>query len=111
MAVLRKTTGGYIHWCPGCEEVHTISTEAPYTLHWSFNGDVDRPTFSPSVRIKGKKRRIENGIWKGEWERDEHGHPVDFCCHYILTDGQLQYCGDSTHPLSGQTVPLPELPD
>jgi hypothetical protein len=31
-------------------------------------------------------------------------------CHLFLTDGRLQYLGDCTHALAGQTVPLPELP-
>jgi hypothetical protein len=78
---------------------------------WSFNGDVDRPTFSPSVRITGKKIvRDELGEWTGEWVRDASGNTIDDCCHYFLTDGALQFCGDSLHHLAGQTVPLPELP-
>jgi len=30
-------------------------------------------------------------------------------CHYFLKGGMLQFLGDCTHTLAGQTVPLPEL--
>lgn len=98
--------GGHGHWCPGCGGLHVI----PGT--WTFNGDLNSPTFTPSVRITGKKTiKNERGEWTGEWVRDANGNPIDDCCHYILTAGQMQFCGDSTHALSGQTVPLPDLPD
>lgn len=103
-AFLRRAVSGHSHWCPGCGEMHLI----PDT--WTFNGNVDAPTFSPSVKITGKQRVIVNGEWTGEWVRDASGNAVDCCCHYILTAGRLQFCGDSTHALSGQTVDLPTLP-
>lgn len=28
-------------------------------------------------------------------------------CHYFLRNGQIQYLGDCTHAMRGQTVPLP----
>lgn len=103
---LRRAEGGYSHWCPGCGEVHLIPDR------WSFNGNVDRPTFSPSVRITGKLTvKDEHGEWTGEWVRDAAGNTVDDCCHYVLTDGVLNFAGDSLHSLSGKSVPLPELPE
>jgi hypothetical protein len=30
-------------------------------------------------------------------------------CHSFLVDGQIQFLGDCTHALAGQTVPLPEI--
>lgn len=86
---LRRADGGYLHWCPGCTEPHFIPVEEPHPngSRWTFNGDVDKPTFSPSVHYTKK------------------------ICHYWLRDGQLQFLSDSTHALRGQTVPLPELPE
>jgi hypothetical protein len=104
-AYLRRATNAYGHWCPGCGEMHLI----PDT--WSFNGNVHVPSFGPSVKITGKQIVKVNGQWTGEWVRDAAGNTVDSCCHYILTSGQLQFCGDCTHALSGQNVPLPPLPD
>lgn len=75
------------HWCPGCSMNHVIYTDArsqPNGHRWTFNGDTESPTFSPSINIVGQ-------------------------CHYFLKAGQLEYCSDSKHALAGQTVPLPDL--
>ena len=92
--VLRRGATFYSHWCPGCEEMHIIYVgNSPPHPNWSFDGNVDAPTFNPSVRI----------TYDG---RDEHT-----VCHYFLHAGQLQFCGDCTHALAGKTVPLPPLPN
>jgi hypothetical protein len=102
---LRKTSEGYAHWCPGCKEMHKLPDS------WSFNGNVDCPTFSPSFKHEGLKTvRDENGIWTGEWVLDAQGNGIPEVCHYILTDGVLNFCSDSDHELKGKSVPLPELP-
>jgi hypothetical protein len=31
-------------------------------------------------------------------------------CHSFITDGQIQFLGDCTHPMAGQTVPIPKWP-
>lgn len=101
--VLRRFEGGYAHWCPGCDQMHLITTDAGRGPQWSFDGNVDCPTFSPSVRV------TYNGPDAGQ-DRG-HGHAPSSCCHYFVTGGQIQFCPDSTHALAGQTVPVPELPD
>lgn len=103
-AKLRRTTRGYAHWCPGCEELHVIFDS------WTFDGNLDAPTFNPSVKITGKKVVVKDGRWTGEWVRDANGNPVDDCCHYFLHAGVLRFCGDSLHALAGKDVPLPDLP-
>lgn len=110
---LRRTEEGYLHWCPGCGEAHYIAVDEALEngARWTFNQSAERPTFNPSVRIRGVQRVIENGKWTGEWKKDAAGKPLDGCCHYFIRDGQIQYCGDCTHDLNGQTVPLPEFPD
>lgn len=70
---------------------------------WTFNENYERPTFSPSVLIS-----IDD-------DEDEHGNELPApvrrtLCHYFITDGQIVFCGDSQHHLSGQTVPLPDWP-
>jgi hypothetical protein len=104
-AYLRRAKGGYSHWCPGCGEMHLIPDS------WTFDGNVDKPTFTPSVKITGKQRIIVDGEWAGGWVRGPDGNAIDCCCHYNLTAGQLVMHGDSTHALKGQTVALPELPE
>lgn len=103
---LRRAEQGYTHWCPGCAQPHVIPDS------WTFDGNLESPTFSPSVKITGKKCVVDaHGEWTGEWVRDGAGNAVDNCCHYILTAGVLNFCGDSLHALAGQSVPLPELPE
>lgn len=83
---------GWEHWCPGCNERHAIPTSG--NDPWSFNGDVERPTFQPSVLHS--------------WEHGEKREPRR--CHYFITDGNILFCVDSTHALAGESVPLPEIP-
>lgn len=91
--VLRQVDGGYEHWCPACGGVHMIAVSEPFPngARWSFDGNLDKPTFRPSVRIR--------------W-----GQRLESCCHYWLKAGQIQFCKDCTHALAGETVPLPALP-
>jgi Tol biopolymer transport system component len=86
-------TIGYMFYCPGCNDPHPYYVKHipgnPLTV-WTFNGDMERPTFSPSLLVYPS----------GQYPR----------CHLFLTDGQIQFCGDSGHSLAGQTVPLPDWP-
>lgn len=78
---------------------------------WSFNGDLEAPTFMPSFKHVGWKLKTgPNGRWTGEWETDAQGNAIPTVCHYILTAGILNFCNDSTHPLACKSVPLPALP-
>lgn len=101
---LRRVEGRYVHWCPGCEEMHQLPDS------WTFDGNLEQPTFSPSLKHSGLRKVMVDGEWAGGWVRDVSGNPVPYVCHYILTAGQLHFCGDSTHALAGQTVPMPDLP-
>lgn len=101
---LRKATDGHAHWCPGCKEMHHIPSS------WGFDGDLEKPTFTPSVRISGKQCVLVDGEWTGEWVRGADGKALDGCCHYNLTAGQLHFHPDSTHALAGSIVALPDLP-
>lgn len=85
------------HYCPACGHMHGYAVEQPFRngARWSFNGNGDCPSFTPSMNI---------GI--GPFP---DGH-IDRC-HYFVTDGRIQYCGDSTHAMAGQTVDLPDIPE
>jgi len=105
-SILRRATGAYEHWCPGCEKMHILPD------NWNFvNHDLEKPTFTPSFKHTGVKTVHVNGKWTGEFVKDENGKPVPQCCHYILTDGVLNYCGDCTHSLAGKSIPIPPLPE
>lgn len=76
--VLRIIEGGELgFWCPGCEHMHLVNSG------WTFNGNYDKPTFSPSVLVTGGHR-----------------------CHSFVQGGHIQFLSDCTHALAGQTVEL-----
>jgi hypothetical protein len=102
---LRRCKGGYAHWCPGCSEMHLLPDG------WAFNGNLTAPSFTPSFKHEGLQRIWEDGNWTGGWKRDNNGNTIPYVCHYVLTDGMLNFCTDSTHSLAGQVVALPVLPE
>lgn len=99
---LRDGSGrGYFHWCPGCKGPHRIQVEGGEGPKWTFNGDEEKPTFSPSVR--NFTRVGPDGHY------DSKGKEKTLC-HYFIEDGQIKFCGDCVHELNGKTVPMPEYP-
>lgn len=92
-------TIGYNHWCPGCKSLHFIPIkqyrkEKPNPV-WSFNGDLEKPTFNPSIRCFFPAHDIDG----------EH-IPEETLCHYFIRSGNIEFCSDSPHHLAGRTVPL-----
>lgn len=80
----------YVFQCPGCKCSHYVQTaknDAGQPV-WKWNGDVDKPTVTPSIRVQTE---------------DETGKK---CCHFFITNGQIRFCGDCTHELSGKTLEL-----
>ena len=106
--VLRTAEGGRLLFhCPGCNEVHAVTIGDGPGPRWGFNGDYDRPTFTPSILVRGNKVvKDDDGIWTGDWQRDAAGNLIPEVCHSFVRDGQIQFLSDCTHGLAGQTVPL-----
>lgn len=102
---LRRAVGAYAHWCPGCEEMHPLPDAG-----WTFDGNLEAPTFTPSFKHTGLETEKVEGRWTGNWVRDAAGNPRPVCCHYTLTAGQLHFHEDCTHALRSSVVPLPLLP-
>jgi hypothetical protein len=107
---LRNAEGGrLVFWCPGCEEAHGV------TGGWTWNGDAERPTFTPSVLVLSGHfapghQQPPAPCWCS-YNAEHPGNPAPFrCyrCHSFVTDGQIQFLSDCTHALAGQTVPLPD---
>lgn len=97
---VKSTYGGVerkaiAHWCPGCRHAHTIWTLNPSRPEWQWDGNVETPTVSPSIRI---------------FTPAHDGEPERTNCHYFLKSGNIEFCSDSDHAFAGQTVPLPDLP-
>jgi hypothetical protein len=84
---------GYRFECPGCGKLHVITTTGPHA--WGFNGNEERPTFTPSILVYEYK--LEDGtIFQPR-------------CHSFVRDGRIEFCTDSDHALAGQTVELPDI--
>lgn len=82
---------------------------------WGWNGDINRPTFTPSVLVKQGHYAYDTPrehCWC-TWNRDHPDQQSPFkciLCHSFVTDGRIQFLADSTHELAGQTVDLPDWP-
>lgn len=101
--------GGYMFWCPGCNDSHSVNVTSENGPRWSFNGNFEKPTFFPSVLCFTSY---------SETEENPDGSPKKLpggqrrtLCHLFVRDGMLDFCGDSPHHLAGQIVPMADLPD
>lgn len=101
---LREVQKGMLaHWCPGCKELHMVYVagfEHPGPI-WGYDFKHDCPTFTPSLKHSTNRPRTIGEMTK----------PVTYTqCHYFIKNGQIQYLSDCIHPLAGQTVDLPDIP-
>ncbi len=79
-------TGNHVfYWCPGCKTEHQIVTP-----RWSYNGNPEKPTFSPSILVIYDDTRTKT-------------------CHHFVRDGQIQYLNDCFHDLKDRTVPMEDF--
>lgn len=88
MKVIVGSDGSITFKCPGCGKYHVLN--APGEVRWNFNGDVYKPTLYPSVVCK----TMGTG---------------DTICHCVVQNGMIEFLPDSTHPLAGQTVEMPDI--
>ena len=99
--VLRDSVNnGLTFWCPGCDGAHAIQHGAGTGPRWGWNGDVDKPTFTPSILVRYPSNPNATEEFK-EWRAER-------VCHSFVTAGRIQFLSDCTHALAGQTVDLPE---
>lgn len=55
---------------------------------WEYNLNPEKPTLEPSILATAGPGWV---------------------CHSFVRDGRIQFLGDCTHSLAGQTVDLPEI--
>lgn len=75
--------------CPACGFGHPFRIKGDGPT-WTWNGDMVKPTFSPSMRCNG-------------------GTPQE--CHSHVVDGNIIFAQDCWHDKKGQTLPLPPYND
>lgn len=83
-----------VDWTPPGMERSALCKAVP----WTFNGDLDRPVFGPSLLVRS--------------ELGEARTP--YVCHSFIgcngaQPGQITFLGDCTHALAGQTIDLPDV--
>lgn len=91
-----------LHWCPACEGPHAIRIEGGPPV-WTFDGNYDKPTFSPSILLFHTETADDN-------DKPLPAPVRVTLCHYFIKAGQIVFCSDCPHKLSGQTVDLPDWP-
>jgi len=84
---IRLIDATVLFFCPGCGFEHALDSR------WSFDGNLEFPTISPSVNC------AFGPFPDGSLQR----------CHSFVRDGMIQFLPDSTHALAGQTVALPPI--
>lgn len=84
-------------WCPGCDhavslpvagEDGTLPRSGP---HWEWDGNVELPTFGPSI-LQHEAGRMPR-------------------CHAYVEAGRWRFLDDCGHRLAGQIVDMVPLPD
>lgn len=79
-------------YCDGCKCDHAFTVTVPKEekfVPWTWNNDVNKPTFNPSLLVNGSE--------------------PDFRCHSFVKEGKIQYLGDCFHSLKNQTIELSEV--
>lgn len=108
--------GGVSYWCQGCNEMHSIKIGGGDSPRWGYNGNPEKPTFTPSVLVRSGHYASHYKPGEDCWCTHNKESPDDLIsfncqiCHTFITDGRVQFLGDCTHALAGQTLPLPDLP-
>lgn len=94
---LRKTDdGGASFYCPGCKEMHHVTTK--------WNIDFTSDTITPSVLTWNDPNP------KADPKYDPTGkYRNGFRCHSFITAGRIQFLNDCTHELAGKTVDLKDI--
>ncbi|ELP1305163.1 DUF6527 family protein [Pseudomonas aeruginosa] len=94
--ILERADDQLFFLCPGCQMLHGVNVNRGKPgPAWDWNGDVNQPTFSPSILVT-----FNWGV-----QREERR------CHSFVREGRIEFLGDCTHRLVGQTVDLPPLGD
>jgi len=76
---------GYLIECPACGYGHFFDNR------WTFNGDMNRPTFTPSMLVNGDSRFVT---------------PTTPRCHSFVIDGVIKFLSDCSHSMAGQEAEL-----
>jgi hypothetical protein len=105
--------------CPACGNCHafTVTPKHPSGTPrpcWTWNGSIEKPTFTPSLLVTGTEMTEKGKADYEAWVAAGYPKPAPKLdsrptrCHSYVTDGRIQFLGDCTHAMAGQTVEIPE---
>ena len=123
---LRKWTStepgqeGVTYWCQGCKNAHSIIVKGPGA--WGWNGNAEKPVFTPSVLSKGHDLTPAGRAAWEQWHAEGCPSPAPSferapsCCHTFVgcngaQPGEVIFLGDCTHELAGTVQPFADLPE
>ena len=96
-----RLSSGAVAWafvCPGCGNEHSMRVNGPQKPGWEFDGNVENPTFKPSILMMtgpypdGMARVGQTDV-----------------CHSFVREGQIQFLSDCTHARKNSTMELPDI--
>lgn len=105
MKLRKEDNGWYLFYCEGCGCRHFIDPTI-----WTFNGDLDNPTVSPSILVRSGHYKEDH--FGDCWCTYNDKHPENpssfecYRCHSFVRNGMIEYLSDCSHSLAGQIVPL-----
>lgn len=91
-------------YCLGCKSAHSITVGAPGA--WTWDGELVHPTINPSVKVIPHKTLINPDL-EGEALTAPENITNTPLCHSFIRNGFIEYLGDCTHRLAGETIELP----
>ena len=97
-------------YCPGCKSDHGVPIP-PSPRAWQWNGSLNTPTLSPSVLLtSGHHVSGHTGdCWCSVAKRRGQPPVFDYVrCHSFIREGRIEFLGDCSHELAGQTVEMRE---
>lgn len=113
--------GGLTFWCQGCKEAHTVWVGEGPGPRWTWNGDVEKPVFGPSVLVTGRSFTAKGQADFDAWHVAGCPKPApqfevaDTRCHTFIGcngahPGEIIFLSDCTHEMAGKTLPLADMP-
>ncbi len=87
------------YWAVKCPVNGRINV--PRDGRWTFDGNYERPTFSPSI----------NETWgkPGQTMEEFNADPNPNRNHVFIRDGHIEFLSDCTHSFAGSTVEIEPL--
>jgi hypothetical protein len=84
--------GTQTFYCPGCRCRHILDER------WTIVNESGAPTVRPSLVVQGFTQLNHQSIQSTR-------------CHLFITNGNTEYCKDSTHELAGRVIPMEDITD